>query len=503
MTEPVFALLTGGGTGGHTYPAIAVAQELVAPRPHSRLAAVRRRAARHRRPGRARGRVRDRPAAGARAPAAADVRERRRRSSGAVAAFVRAIGLVRRYRPRVVVGFGGYASLPCVAAARVLRVPTLVHEQDAAPGLANRIGVRLGARAAVSLPGTPLPGATLTGQPGALDVPRGRRVAGAPARRCVAVFGGAQGARTINRAAHRLLRPWRARARRRGAPRVRAAQRRRVQAALAAQRRADDALVLRARAATSRTWTDLFAAGAARGVPVRGRHHRRAHRGRRAGGARAAPGRAQRPPDAQRAHARTGRRGGGGARRRVRPGAARPGRHRSARASPSSSRRWARRHAALGRPDAAARVADLVEEHARAALTAQVTVPPLDLTRPRRVHIVGIGGAGMSAIALAPRPDGPHGERLRPEGLGRARPARSGRGCHVHVGNRAENVPPDADAVVYSTAIPLGNVELVAARELGISVLHRPRRWPRWPRRGARSRSPVRTARPRRRRCSR
>ena len=46
-------------------------------------------------------------------------------------------------------------------------------------------------------------------------------------------------------------------------------------------------------------------------------------------------------------------------------------------------------------------------------------------------------------------------------------------GVDVHVGNRAEHVPADADAVVYSTAIPRTNVELVAAAELGIPVLHR------------------------------
>ena len=46
-------------------------------------------------------------------------------------------------------------------------------------------------------------------------------------------------------------------------------------------------------------------------------------------------------------------------------------------------------------------------------------------------------------------------------------------GVDVHVGNRAEHVPADADAVVYSTAIPLRNVELVAAAERGIPVLHR------------------------------
>src|SRR5262249_32434834 len=129
---------------------------------------------------------------------------------GAFVAFVRAFGLVRKYRPRVVVGFGGYASLPCVAAARLLRVPTLVHEQDAAPGLANRIGVRLGARAAVSLPDTPLPGATLTGNPVRSTILGVER---APAREpaLLAVFGGAQGARTINRATTGCYDRWRAR----------------------------------------------------------------------------------------------------------------------------------------------------------------------------------------------------------------------------------------------------------------------------------------------------
>jgi UDP-N-acetylglucosamine--N-acetylmuramyl-(pentapeptide) pyrophosphoryl-undecaprenol N-acetylglucosamine transferase len=89
-----------------------------------------------------------------------------------------------------------------------LRVPTLVHEQDSAPGLANRISVRLGARAAVSLPGTPLPGATLTGNPvrtviAAIE----RKPAHDPA--LLAVFGGAQGARTINRATVGCYDRWR------------------------------------------------------------------------------------------------------------------------------------------------------------------------------------------------------------------------------------------------------------------------------------------------------
>jgi UDP-N-acetylglucosamine--N-acetylmuramyl-(pentapeptide) pyrophosphoryl-undecaprenol N-acetylglucosamine transferase len=206
VSVPVFALLSGGGTGGHTYPAIAVGQEL-----ERRGRAVRFVGGKRGIEGRV---VPD-------AGFAIDLlpgRGLQRRLTlqnvsavlGAAAAVVRALAIVRRHRPRVVVGFGGYASFPCVLAARLLRVPVVVHEQDAAPGLANRMGVRLGARAAVSLPGTPLPGATLTGNPVRAAFAHIERVPEHdPA--LVAVFGGAQGARTINRAALGCYDLWRAR----------------------------------------------------------------------------------------------------------------------------------------------------------------------------------------------------------------------------------------------------------------------------------------------------
>ncbi|MDQ1475542.1 MAG: UDP-N-acetylglucosamine--N-acetylmuramyl-(pentapeptide) pyrophosphoryl-undecaprenol, partial [Actinomycetota bacterium] len=193
VREPgVFALLSGGGTGGHTYPAIAVAQELVRrghPRESVRFVGGRRGIE-----GQAV------PEAGFAIDLLAGRGLQRRLTLdnveaifGAVSAFGHALRLVRKYRPRIVVGFGGYASLPCVAAARLLRVPTLVHEQDAAPGLANRIGVRMGARAATSLPGTPLPRATLTGNPVRETIAAIERKPEAdPA--LLAVYGGAQGA---------------------------------------------------------------------------------------------------------------------------------------------------------------------------------------------------------------------------------------------------------------------------------------------------------------------
>ncbi|HEX5614164.1 MAG TPA: UDP-N-acetylmuramate--L-alanine ligase [Acidimicrobiia bacterium] len=103
-----------------------------------------------------------------------------------------------------------------------------------------------------------------------------------------------------------------------------------------------------------------------------------------------------------------------------------------------------------------------------------IELPELDLSQPRRVHIVGVGGAGMSAIArlLVGMGHRVSGSDLRDSAvLARLEAA----GVEVAVGQRAEHVPVGADAVVYSTAVPLDNVELVAARALGVPVLHRAR----------------------------
>jgi UDP-N-acetylglucosamine--N-acetylmuramyl-(pentapeptide) pyrophosphoryl-undecaprenol N-acetylglucosamine transferase len=111
----------------------------------------------------------------------------------------------------VVVGFGGYVALPAYLAARRARVPVVVHEQNALPGLANRIGARLAARVAVTVPGTPLPRAEHVGMPlrralTSLDR-AGLRAEGRaefgldPDRPTLLVFGGSQGAASLNRAA--------------------------------------------------------------------------------------------------------------------------------------------------------------------------------------------------------------------------------------------------------------------------------------------------------------
>jgi UDP-N-acetylglucosamine:LPS N-acetylglucosamine transferase len=132
-----------------------------------------------------------------------------RTAADTAVAFARAWRLVGRLRPRVVVGVGGYASLPALVAARVRGIPTVVHEADAHPGLANRVAVRLGARAAVTLPETPLQGAIVTGNPIRPAIGAVRRHPRTPP--LVAVVGGSLGARTLNRAALGVYERWRAR----------------------------------------------------------------------------------------------------------------------------------------------------------------------------------------------------------------------------------------------------------------------------------------------------
>lgn len=66
---------------------------------------------------------------------------------------------------QVIVGFGGYVSSPAYLAARRRGIPIVIHEQNARPGVANRLGARLGGQVAVTFPDTPLPHAVVTGMP--------------------------------------------------------------------------------------------------------------------------------------------------------------------------------------------------------------------------------------------------------------------------------------------------------------------------------------------------
>jgi len=115
-----------------------------------------------------------------------------------------------RVRPDVVVGYGGYVSMPLYLAVRKGQVPLVIHEQNTVPGLANRAGARFAQRVLVSFPDTPLRNAEYVGLPirpmiSGLDRAARRAEARAffgldPDRPTLLVTGGSQGARRLNQA---------------------------------------------------------------------------------------------------------------------------------------------------------------------------------------------------------------------------------------------------------------------------------------------------------------
>ncbi|MDO5501942.1 MAG: undecaprenyldiphospho-muramoylpentapeptide beta-N-acetylglucosaminyltransferase [Actinomycetia bacterium] len=117
---------------------------------------------------------------------------------------------IRSSSAEVVVGFGGYVSTPAYIAARRLGVPIVVHEQNAKPGLANRIGARMTPYVGVTFVSTPLPHPTVVGMPlraeiRTLDRSEMRADAAAalgldPAVPTVLVTGGSLGAQRLNEA---------------------------------------------------------------------------------------------------------------------------------------------------------------------------------------------------------------------------------------------------------------------------------------------------------------
>ena len=201
-------VLAGGGTAGHTSPLIATAQQLQRLAPEARLLCV----------GTPRGlETRVIPDAGLELALIPPVPLPRRLTPelfavpGRLRQAVRQAGdILRRHSANVVVGFGGYVSMPVYLAARRAGLPIVIHEQNAVPGLANRVAARFTRHVAVSFPDTKLPHARYLGLPVREAIAGLDRTAAAPAARqafglggelpVLLVSGGSQGARSINTA---------------------------------------------------------------------------------------------------------------------------------------------------------------------------------------------------------------------------------------------------------------------------------------------------------------
>ncbi|WP_165078919.1 MULTISPECIES: undecaprenyldiphospho-muramoylpentapeptide beta-N-acetylglucosaminyltransferase [unclassified Desulfovibrio] len=201
-------LLTTGGTGGHIFPALAVAEELRRRTPGARLLFV----------GSEYGPEARLCARAGIEFAGLPVRGflgRGLRAVGAAArmsvAVGKALSLVRGFRPDAVAGFGGYAAFAPMLAARLCGVPAVLHEQNAVAGTSNRVLARLARRVCVSLPGTqgfPAEKCVLTGNPvraAIAGVADRRKDAATRGTKRLLVLGGSQGAHSLNRLLPGLL----------------------------------------------------------------------------------------------------------------------------------------------------------------------------------------------------------------------------------------------------------------------------------------------------------
>ncbi|MGE2817356.1 undecaprenyldiphospho-muramoylpentapeptide beta-N-acetylglucosaminyltransferase [Mycobacterium heidelbergense] len=209
-------VLAGGGTAGHVEPAMAVADALSALDPQVRITAL----------GTARGlETRLVPERGYHLELITPVPLPRKPTGDLARLPTRVWRAVRETRAvldavdaDVVIGFGGYVALPAYLAARGIpgplrrrrRIPVVIHEANARAGLANRVGVRGADRVLSAVPDSGLRRAEVVGVPvraaitaldrAALRAEARRHFGFAPDARVLLVFGGSQGAVSLNRA---------------------------------------------------------------------------------------------------------------------------------------------------------------------------------------------------------------------------------------------------------------------------------------------------------------
>lgn len=192
-------LIAGGGTGGHLFPGIAVAQELRRRDAMGRILFV----------GTARGiETRAVPKAGFELALLPVSALRGRGFVGVITGLLRlplamlgALKLVRRFRPQIAVSVGGYAAGPAVLAARLLGIPCVVMEQNAVAGLTNRILGRVAQHVVAALPTQNFPPGKVhvLGNPVRADLLPVRDLPYAPASPPrLLIVGGSQGARALN-----------------------------------------------------------------------------------------------------------------------------------------------------------------------------------------------------------------------------------------------------------------------------------------------------------------
>lgn len=145
-------LLTGGGTGGHLFPAVATAQQFQKQFPDTEVLFVGTR------------RKVDTGSLGRYGFKSESIRCYGLKGKNPVdllkaiavlpLSYYQALKIIKRFQPDILMGVGGYVTGPVVAAGKSLGIPVIIHEQNSVPGLANRKLGKIADRVCLSLPGS-------------------------------------------------------------------------------------------------------------------------------------------------------------------------------------------------------------------------------------------------------------------------------------------------------------------------------------------------------------
>ncbi len=194
-------IVTGGGTGGHLFPGIAVAEEMLRRFPEGRILFV------------STDRAIDNKTLAARSfekKAIACLPLKGKSVLGTLKSVAQlpislwqALRIVRAFKPQLVLGVGGYVTGPVVLAARLMGIKTCIHEQNSIPGMANRMLGKIVDQVYISIPGSegffPKGKAVLTGNPVRAELLQGGgQQKDQAVGKTVLVLGGSQGAHRVN-----------------------------------------------------------------------------------------------------------------------------------------------------------------------------------------------------------------------------------------------------------------------------------------------------------------
>lgn len=197
-------MVTGGGTGGHLFPGIAVAEDFLARFPEGKVMFV------------GTDRQIDGKALAQRSFERVSIKSQGLKGKSLLSkvrsllllpwSLIQAAAIVRRFRPALVLGVGGYVTGPVVLAAKFMGISTCVHEQNSVPGVTNRLLGKLVDRIFISIPGSenyfPAQKTVLTGNPVRRELLIRAEEKGTKRQHegaTLLVLGGSQGAHRVNK----------------------------------------------------------------------------------------------------------------------------------------------------------------------------------------------------------------------------------------------------------------------------------------------------------------